>query len=157
MATTIVPNTLKVTITEEIVVDGVDRGSKHVQIVPSVTELARRTIEVPTSEIEILAFAADNPAAGSFDEADVRYIRITNKDDVNFATLIFKNESNDEFAFKLDFGCTFIYSCDQAAGVVNTFDAEAGAISTITLADLVNISALSNSGACDLELVVAGV
>ena len=155
MATTITPATLTVTLSEAITLGGEAQGASNVLSISSITEVMKRIVNVPTTEVEILAFAATNPAAGSFVEADVRYIRITNLDDTNHVTLTFKNEANAEFAVKLDKGQSFIYNGDLAGGVVDTMDASATPL-TVAFGDLVNITAISNTAACDLELFVAG-
>jgi hypothetical protein len=156
LATTISSATLTVTITEAITLNGQDKGSTNELTIDSVTEVSQRIVEVPTSEITILAFQATNPAAGTFDEADVRYIRMTNKDDTNFVQLTFKSENNNECAHKLDAGHTFIYAADNAGGVVDTHDAGASAL-TVSFDDLVDITALADTAAVDLEIFVAGV
>jgi hypothetical protein len=92
--------------------------------------------------------------SGTFITADALYIRITNLDDTNHVTLTFKSVGNHEFAVKLDKGQSFIYNGDLADGVAATMDASASALS-LALADLVNITATANSGACDLEVFVA--
>jgi hypothetical protein len=46
MATTVVAATAKITVSVELALDGVDYGTKHVQIVPAVTEVAHRVVEV---------------------------------------------------------------------------------------------------------------
>ena len=101
MATIITPATLTVTLTEAVTLGGEAQGATNTLSVSSVTEVMKRIVNVPITEVEILAFAATNPAAGSFVEADVRYIRITNLDDTNHVTQTFKNEAADEFAVKL--------------------------------------------------------
>ena len=156
MATTIEAATLTVTLTEEITLNGQDKGATNTLTVASVTEVSQRIINVPASEVVILAMGAA-VAAGQFDEDDVRYIRITNKDDTNHVTLVFRSESGDECVHKLDYGQSFIYAGDNSGGVVNTHDANAGAIGSITLDDLVDITATADTAACDLELFVAGV
>jgi len=155
MATTIVAATLKITIQEDIVLDGVDRGSRHVQTIASVTEPYHRIVNVPTSEVIILAMGAA-VAAGQFVEGDVRYIRVSNKDDSNHVTLIFRGEAAAEFAVKLDHGQSFIYNGDLSGGVVDTMDASASALS-VGLEDLVDITAQADTATVDLELYVAGV
>ena len=45
----------------------------------------------------------------------------------------------------------------MSAGVVDTMDAAATAITPGTFADLVNITALADTAACDLEIFVASV
>lgn len=131
-------------------------GSKVVQRIESVTEVSRRIVEVPASEIIILAFHDTTPGAGTFDEADVRYVRITNLDDTNFVQLRFKSSGSAEFAVKLDAGQSMIYNGDNSGGVAATMDASASALS-VTFEDLVDITALANGGPVDIELFVAGV
>ena len=157
MATTITAATLTVTLTEEITLNGQDKGSTNALTVASVTEVSQRIVEVPTSEITILSFQATNPGAGTFDEADVRYIRLTNKDDTNHITLVFRSASSTECAHKLDAGQSFIYA-GTAAGIVVTHLASGSPDigSSPTLVDLVAITAFANSAACDLEIFVAG-
>ena len=156
MATTITAATLTVTLTEEVSLNGQDKGSTNSLTIASVTEVDQRIVEVPTSEITVLSFQATNPGAGTFDEADVRYIRLTNKDDTNYIQLIFASENSNECAHKLDAGQTFIYAADNSGGVVDTHDAAASAL-TVSFDDLTSITALADTAACDLEYYVAGV
>ena len=155
MATTITASTLTVTITEEITLNGQDKGSTNALTVASVTEVIQRIVNVPTSEVIILAMGTA-VAAGQLVEGDVRYIRLTNKDDTNHITLVFKSENNNECSHLLDAGHSFIYPGDNSGGVVNTHDASASAL-TVSLDDLVDITAQANTAACDLEIFVAGV
>ena len=155
MATTITAATLTVTITEEITLNGQDKGSTNALTVASVTEVSQRIVNVPTSEVVILAMGTA-VAAGQLVEGDVRYIRLTNKDDTNHITLVFKSENSNECSHLLDAGHSFIYPGDNSGGVVNTHDASASAL-TVSLDDLVDITAQANTAACDLEIFVAGV
>jgi hypothetical protein len=157
MTTKILPSTLTLTVVEAITLNGQAYGASNSFTIANVVEIDKRIVEVPTSEIVVLAFASGNPAAGSFDEDDVRYIRITNLDDTNFVQIIFRSAGNAEFAIKLDAGESFIYTCDNAGGVGETMDASASALSSVTFEDLVDITALANGAAVDLELFVAGV
>jgi|TARA_Y100001963_G_C6716664_1_gene416990 hypothetical protein len=156
MASTIASGTLKVTIKEEIYLKGKNQGAVTELSISDVNEISSRIITVPTSEVEIIAMSTA-VSSGTFVEGDVRYIRITNLDDTNHVSLTFKNEDNDEFGVKLDMGQSFIYNGDMSAGVVDTMDAAATAITPGTFADLVNITALADTAACDLEIFVASV
>ena len=156
MATTIEAATLTVTLTEQVVLNGQEKGATNSLTVSDVTEVSQRIINVPASEVIILAMGAA-VAAGLFVESTIRYIRITNKDDTNHVTLVFRSESGDECVHKLDYGQSFIYAGDNSGGVVDTHDANDGAIGSITLDDLVDITATADTAACDLELFVAGV
>jgi hypothetical protein len=156
MATSLTAATLTITIVEAITLNGQDKGATNTLAIASVTEVSQRIVEIPTSEIIILAFQATNPGAGTFDEADVRYIRLTNKDSLNHITLIFRSQNNGECAHLLDAGQTFILPGDNSDGVANVHDASASALS-VSLDDLVDITAQANGSACDLEYFVAGV
>ena len=155
MASTVKAATGKVTIMVEH--PSLGGAVKFVQTIPSVVELDHRTMEIGTSpEIEVIGFLANDPGSGTFDEADVRFILLINRDDTNFIQLIFKNASSDECAHKLEKGSFMVLSVSDE-GVMTIHDADSSAISSVTFADLVNITALANSGACDLEYVVMGV
>ena len=156
MASTLESGTMKVRITEEITLNGRDQGSMNELSIGSINEISKRIVSVPTSEIEIIKMDT-TAGAGQFVEGDVRYIRITNKDDTNNVFLTFKNEDNDEFTVLLDYGQSFIYNSNFDGGVVNTFDANAGEANINNLGDLVNITAQADTAAVDLEIFVASV
>ena len=149
--------TMTVTITEAVTLNGAARGNTNTLTLSNIHEVVERTVTVPTSEVELITMGTA-VAAGTFIEGDVRYIRITNKDTTNHVGLIFKNENNDEFGVKLDKGQSFIYNGDLTGGVVDTMDAvDAAGLTPNTFADLVNITAIADTGACDVELMVGCV
>ena len=155
MASTITAAALTVTITESIELNGKDQGGINTLVKPSVATISKRIVDVPASEVEIIAMSTA-VASGTFIEGDVRYIRITNLDDTNHVTLTFKDEDATEFAILLDKGQSFIYNGDLSAGVVNTMHAGGSAL-TVSLNDLVNVTALADTAACDVEVLVASV
>ena len=155
MATTVTAATMTVTIAEDITLSGSQQGASNTFTIASVNEVSKRIVTVPTSVKTIIAMgtAISN---GTFIESDVRYIRITNLDDTNHVSLTFKDENASEFAVKLDKGQSFIYNGDLSGGVVDTMDAGTTAL-TLALADLVDITALADTAAVDLEVFVASV
>ena len=163
MASTVKNATLKVTVEEEIVLNGVRQDSKNVLRIPDINEISKRIVNIGTDEIGLLGFGAayntelsKTYLAGQFDEDTVRYIRITNLDDTNHIALILKNENNDEFGVKVDRGCSFIYGVDLDGGVVDTMDsADAAGITPDSFGDLVDITCAANTAACDVEVFVA--
>ena len=158
MSSTITPATLTVKITETISLNGSAQGATNTLTISGINEIFKQIVTCTTDRNEIFACIASGTDRGSFLEANVRYIRITNLDDTNHVVLIFKNESNDEFAVKIDKGQSFIYNGDLAGGVVDTFDANtAGAASSGQIADLTNIYAQADTASCDLEIFVASV
>lgn len=154
MSTTISYTNFIVTVKEEITINGKDLGSENKLTIQNVNEVTRRIVTVPTSEVILIAFSTA-VAAGTYVESTTMYIRITNKDDTNHVGLIFRNEDSDEFSVKLDAGQSFIYNGDLSGGVVDTMDAAATALTPNTFADLVDITAIADTAACDVELFIA--
>lgn len=156
MTTTLTAATLTVTVKESIELNGVEQGATNEKTISSVNEISKRIVTVTTSEVEVIAMGTAI-AAGTFIEGDVRYMRFTNLDDTNFIVLTFKNEDNDEFAVKLDAGHSFIYPGDNSGGVVDTMDAIDGTGLSLSLGDLVNVTADADTASCDMEIFIASV
>ena len=119
MTTTISNATLTVKVTESISLNGSEHGATNTMTIADIDEVSKRIVSVPQSEVVLLSFSTA-VANDTFVEGDVRYIRITNKDDTNHIYLVFKNEYNNEFCIKLDYGQSFIYNADRASGVIDT-------------------------------------
>ena len=159
MTSTITAATLTVSLTEAITLDGEARGGSVVETIASVTEYSKRIVEVPTSEISLLSFQATNPGAGTYDEADVKYIRISNRDDTNHVVIVLTDDAASEVTIKLDKGRSLVFFGDDSGGVVNFMNAKDSALSitsSITTGDLTTISAIADTAAVDVELIVAG-
>ena len=153
MTSTLTAATMTVTVTESINLNGMNQGSTNTLSLASIAEVSKRIVNVPASEVEVVAMSTA-VASGTFIESTVKYIRFTNLDDTNHITLTFKDEDATEFAVLLDKGQTFIYNGDIAGGVVNTMHAGGSAL-TVSLNDLVNVTALADTAACDMEILVA--
>ena len=153
MTSTLTAATMTVTVTESINLNGTNQGATNTLSLASIAEVSKRIVNVTASEVEVIAMATA-VASGTFVESTVKYIRLTNLDDTNHITLTFKDEDATEFAILLDKGQSFIYNGDISAGVVNTMHAGGSAL-TVSLNDLVNITALADTAACDMEIFVA--
>ena len=81
MASTITASQFSVQIIETLTLDGVKRGSKVTSIESSVSEVARRTMQVThdTNGTSIMKFNS-TPATGTYDLDTFKYLRITNLD-----------------------------------------------------------------------------
>ena len=154
MATTVTAANLIVSVSETCFLNGRQQGGSNSFTVASVNEISRRIVSIPTSEIEIVKMGTA-AAAGQFIESDVKYIRITNKDNAYHVTLVFKGENDEEFAIKLDYGQSFIYNADLSGGVVDTMVAASGAVDVSSLVDLVSINAIAHTAAVDVEIFIA--
>jgi hypothetical protein len=157
MASTITAGTLKVILTEQIILNGRDQGSKNELSVSGISEISKRIVTITTTESTIATFSAAVASAGHYVAADVRYIRFTNKDDTNFITLTFRNQDNDEAAIKLDAGQSFIWNGDNVDGMTAVLNAtqDADAASSTNFGSLTNIQADADTDSCDLEVFVA--
>jgi len=119
MATKIRSATLAISVAEDITINGKREGGVSTQVISGINEIFKRILTVTTTEATMLSFAAA-VSQGTFIAGNVRYIRLTNKDDTNFIYLVFKNEYSNEFCIKLDKGQSFIYNADLASGVIDT-------------------------------------
>ena len=157
MASTISSADLVVTVTESISLNGAQQGGTNSVTIGSINEVSKRIVTVLTAGIELMKFH-DTAAAGQFVYGDVRYIRLTNKDNANHITLTFKNAQNDEFIVLLDKGQSIIYNSNLDGGVVNTFDAkETAPASADNLGTLTSIYAKADTANVDVELFVASI
>ena len=111
--------TLTTTITESLSLNGSQQGGTNTLSITGINHAFKRIITVPQSEIILLSFGT-TVSAGTFNEANVRYIRITNTDSTNHLFLVLKNEYSNECCMKLDKGQSFIYNGDLLSGVVDT-------------------------------------
>jgi|TARA_R110000824_G_scaffold71006_2_gene182064 hypothetical protein len=120
--------TLTLTVSEAITLNSKDEGQTHTHTIASIADIYRRTETITTSNTNLVAFGA-SAGLGTFDEDDVKYIRLTNLDNTNHVIFTFKNEALDEFAVKVDKGQSFVYCPDLSGGVKDTFTANQKALS----------------------------
>ena len=149
MATSVRNATLKVTIEEEINLNGVRQNSENILRISDINEVSKRIVTIPASEVTVVLFSTA-VAAGTFIEGDIRYIRLTNKDDTNYIILNIEGDSSTDFSVRLDPGASFLITSTNTSGVVDYAD-----ISGATLEDLTGVKATANSAASDLEVFVA--
>ena len=158
MASTITAATMTVRLLVSISLGGQDKGFDHSFTVASVNEVVNRIVNIPTSEMEVLSFVATNPGTATevgLNEADVRFICLTNLDDTNFIQITIISENSNECAHKLEAGHTLMVPISNE-GVVDVHDASATAL-TVSFDDITSITALADTAACDLQVFVAGV
>tara|TARA_R100001530_G_scaffold55525_1_gene40727 strand:+ start:47 stop:520 length:474 start_codon:yes stop_codon:yes gene_type:complete len=155
MASTISAATLTVTISESITLNGYERGSSNSLSIGSINEVMTRVITVPTSEISAINTGAEN-ASGTWKKADIRYIRLTNKDDTNFVLVNIIGNSSDEALIKVDAGCSFILFADQSAGFATVTSFSGGALSVPSApGDVEAMNLCADTAAVDVEIFIA--
>ena len=112
------------------------------------------TITITESLDEILLYDTHdtNVAGSTFDDDLVTYVRVTNHDGSNYVVLRVKNADNDEFAYKLNAGVSFLlwkHEATMNAATASTIDIGTG------WHDINSLKATAPSGPCDLEIVIA--
>ena len=119
MASTLTPAPLNVTIREQITMNGTDYGSVTRYSVSSISEISRRIVTTNgTGSTTIIRFQP-SASAGQFINTDVRYLRITNLDNANYATLRFRGASATDYSFRLDPTGSHLLMTTQASGSSN--------------------------------------
>ena len=81
MASTISSATLTVTTTESIILNGSNMGATNTLSIASINEVNQRIVSVAHGAVTTLFEFGATIGAGTFISADVKYIRLKNKDD----------------------------------------------------------------------------
>ena len=150
MASTISAQTLTVTISESLNLNNQPINSENQLTRASIGQVDKRIVNIPTaSEVTVVAFGTA-VAAGTVIRANVKYIRITNKDATNYVRIRVKKTGAETFDVKVDAGQSFILS-----NASESVSATAGAFSAFVDADSINAQA--NTAAVDIELFVASI
>ena len=151
--------TLTTTITESLILNGSQQGGTITKSITGVNEASKRMLTVTTNEATIATFSGAVGSAGHYNDGNVRYIRLTNKDDTYFVCLTFTNDDNDEFAVKLDAGQSLILWGDNSTGMELIFNAtqNADSASHTAFGSLTTIQADAEASTVQIEMFVASV
>ena len=98
MATSVRNATLKVTIEEEINLNGVRQGAKNVKRISDINEIYRRIVSCPANNETTVALFHGTVYSddSTLDVEDVKYIRVTNLDDTNSLTLNLQVDAGED-------------------------------------------------------------
>jgi hypothetical protein len=149
MASTLKTSSLVVTVTEQLNSNGQTLNYINQCTITDIKPFDPRVMTIPTSEITVMAFGAAT-AAGTFVSSNVKYIRITNKDNANFIRIRCTKATGQTFDIKLDAGKSFMIGNTKESANTN-----AGAFSAFV--DMDNISAQADTNPVDIEYFVASV
>ena len=148
---------LVVTHTESLTLNGSQQGGTNTTTFTGINEASKRMLTITTNEATIATFSGAVGSAGHFNDGNVRYIRFTNLHATYFVALTLTNGSNDEFAFKLDAGQSFILCGDNSTGMELIFNATENADSATHTAfgSLTAITADAEASTVQIEMFVA--
>ena len=154
--------TLTSTITENITLNGADRGSTNTLSVASVTQVFHRIVTCPTGQDTTVAtfasVADDSAVSGSLDVEDVKYIRVTNLDGTNPINLSLQIDAGEDDS-AADEAATILIAAGRSfiMGVpsdgVAVSDANATIVTTLHNLESLLIDPLSN--AVTVEVFIA--
>ena len=157
MASTITAGTLKVTLTEQIILNGRDQGSKNTLSISSIKDVFKRIITIAADDdATVLVFKSTTAIAdGALDLQNVKYIRITNLDDTNSVGLSLQLDSdednsaaNESCTILLEAGRSFIMGTPDEGIHVN--DDAAGILTALTDLESIIINPGSNAGTVEV-------
>jgi len=95
MASTITPASLTVTVKESITLNGSEMGATNTLTIASINEISQRIVTIDASNVRTLFEFGTTVAQGKFVSANVKYIRITNKDDTNPVSINIESASSN--------------------------------------------------------------
>jgi len=144
MASTITSATLSVVRTESVTLNGKVYGNTNTSTFTSINEVDQRIVTVPTSEITLILFDTA-AAAGQYVRANLKYLRILNKDDTNFVSIKIADGGTDHAWLKVPAGGCL----ELDAALIEV----AGSFSA--WANVETISAIADTAAVDVEYFIA--
>ena len=158
MGTEITAASLTVTITEALQLDhangsanDIDFAQTHTHTYGSIANVAKRVIKLAnTNETAIANFAAAE-SAGTFKQADVRYIRVTNLDGSDTLQVGLNDGASDGAFLKIGPDSSFIWGSATAG------DLEVEGAHTISTFDDVTKLSVKGTANQQLEIVIASV
>ena len=139
--------TLKVTIKEELVLNGKDVGNDNYISIAGVNNAEHKIIDVGTGEQSLLLFDTAI-AAGTYADNTVKHLRLTNLDDTNFIQLRLVGGTTQYYA-KLEPKETFIL------GNSKLYADATGTSATEAFINIDSMHVKADTAACELEVFIA--
>lgn len=140
--------TLQVTIEESVNINGKTRGSSITKTIPDISRVYHQVLN-PVSEQTIFTFGSPANAAGSFNSADVEFLRITNiNESAATSTLRIVGLVDEAYVVKLNQNDSFVLFDNQ-------IDALTGASAGTDVISATGIDYITASGNAEIEIFVA--
>jgi hypothetical protein len=151
MASTISDASMTVTITESLILNGVNQGSTKKMTIAGINEVSKRIVRVLASSdsTQIYKGHLNTASYGQFIYGDVKYIRITNLDKDNAVVIHIEDSTlSHDAQFLIPAGHVFFLT-DAAASYGSAADI------AIPVGNIERIDAMGSGGAVDIEIFVA--
>ena len=161
MATTLKNATLKVTIKEEITLNGSRQDAENILRVSDINEIYKRIITCPANSETTLAHFHSSVADGTLaplDIYDVKYIRLTNLDSSTGVTLSLQSDvgeddsaADESASLLIEAGKSFIMGSPNDG--IGISDADANLVTD--LVDVESLVIFTGGSAVDVEVFIA--
>ena len=157
MASTITASTLKVTIREDIKLNGVDQGGVNTLSIGSIKDVSKRIVTIAADDdATVLVFKSTTASAdGALDKDTVKYIRITNLDDSNSVNISLQLDSGEDnsaadlsVTHLLEAGRSFMMGTPDEA--VHADDDSATIVTALTDLESIIVDPGSNAGTVEV-------
>ena len=162
MASTITSSTLKVTITEQINLNGSEQGSRNVLNISDIKDVFKRIVTIAADDdATVLVFKSTTAIAdGAMDLQNVKYIRITNLDDSNSVGLSLQLDSdednsaaNESCTILLEAGRSFMMGTPDEG--IHVDDDSAAILTALTDLESIIINPGANAGTVEVFVASA--
>ena len=162
MASTITSSTLKVTITEQINLNGSEQGSRNVLNISDIKDVFKRIVTIAADDdATVLVFKSTTAIAdGALDLQNVKYIRITNLDDSNSVGLSLQLDSdednsaaNESCTILLEAGRSFMMGTPDEG--IHVDDDSAAILTALTDLESIIINPGANAGTVEVFVASA--
>ncbi len=139
---------LKISIRETITLNNNKYDSFINHTVTGINEINKRIVTLPTT-VQDIVNVSGSIGPGTVLTDNVKYMRFTNLQDSNepaSVNLIFRNTNSDEFAVKLEYGHSYLYTGTYKSGVSESMDAvDNDTLATgVSMGHLQKVTAYSN-------------
>lgn len=149
MATTITPSTLTVNINEEITLGATSYDETVSHTIENVANFMKKAISLGSSATHVLNTFASAPRNNEFDIDDLKYIRVTNRDDTDAVIVNFVDSGTSVAAIEILAGKSVVFFDTDMNG-----NATGAAITTTAPLDTLVIHN-PNVSDIDVEIVIA--
>ncbi len=152
--------TLKVTIKEELVLNGKDIGNSNYIAISGVNNAEHRVVTLPQDSEKSLLLLDSAVAAGTIITNSLKFIRFTNLDVSNNIQLRFVTDTDgDQYSVRVEPGESYILGNDSmfAESTTSTENPTLDNASTINsgMLNIEAIYAMGVGGDCELEMFLA--
>jgi hypothetical protein len=145
--------TLTLTIKEDLVLNGAQRGKTTVQEIQNVNYCMSRLYVIDSTEADVLNFQADRSAGGAIEDTNLLYARFTHVGTSNTVDLrIQSTDDNKEFIIRLSAGESYVMFFDSIDAESDS--ASIGAVFSASQIDVIKAVCSAADGAT-LEVVAA--